>query len=484
MRLFDTLLAILGALGLLALGAWSYLDFPERAKAYETTLGEAVTQRLESQGIDWVTVEMDGQTARLSGASGGEENEARAIATALSTLGEGGPVFGAVTSVETDFDAVETVSPFTWRATRNAGGEVILDGYVPGEVAQAALVAAAETAGASSVEDRARIARGAPDGAWTEAATVAVASVAELDAGSAVLEDTELRVSGIAMDNTRRARLSAEVANVPAPFIGKPDIRGPSKWSARHADGALVLEGEVASESERQEVFDIAETHFSGTVVDEMRVAGETYAGWLDGVRLGLPQFAKFTSGFMGFDPEGVGFVFAGEAPGSVLSFLREDLASLGGAYAVEIDTREVAVTLDEVAGIDFDIDPRGACEAAFASVLETNDVVFESGEAEISRASGETLDKLMAVSGQCAPNLVFELGGHTDSIGERAFNVYLSEIRAQAVADYMVARGFDADRLTAVGYGPDQPKSDNATPEGRLANRRIEIKVLEQSEQ
>ncbi|MEM9760674.1 MAG: OmpA family protein, partial [Pseudomonadota bacterium] len=313
---------------------------------------------------------------------------------------------------------------------------------------------------------------------------VAVASVSELDAGSAVFDDMELRVSGIAMDNARRARLSAEVANIPAPFMGKPDIRGPSKWSARHADGALVLEGEVANTSERDEVFEIADTHFDGTVVDEMQIAGEVYDGWLDGVRLGLPQFARFSSGFMGFDPDGVGFVFAGEAPGSILGFLREDMARLEGPYAVEIDTREVAAALEELNGIDFSVDPRAACEAAFATVLETNTILFESGEAVISRESGETLDKLMAVSSQCADNLLFELGGHTDAVGDRAFNLYLSEIRAQSVADYMSTRGFDASRLVAVGYGPDLPRADNATSEGRAANRRIEFRVLEQSEQ
>jgi len=484
MRVVDTLLAVLALLGLIALGAWSYLHFPDRAKGFEDKIGAAVADTLASEGLGWVSVEMDGQTARLSGAAGGADDEVRAIEAALASLGQGGPVFGAVVAVETEFDALATVSPFVWRATRTADGDVILTGHVPSEAAQAALVAAAEAAGAASVDDRAAIAAGAPEGAWTEVATVAVASVAELDSGAAVLVDTDLSVSGIAMDNERRARLSAEVANIPAPFTGKPEMRGPSKWSARHADGALVLEGEVASEAERADIFEIASTHFDGSVVDDMRVAGETYDGWLEGVRLGLPHFARFTSGFMGFDPDGDGFTFVGEASGSVLAFLREDMGSLSGPYGVVIDSEEVVVAVDEIANIDFETDPRAACETAFAAVLESNSVVFASGAADISRESGETLDKLMAVAGQCSEDLSFELGGHTDSIGERAYNVYLSDIRAQAVADYMASRGFDASRLEAVGYGPDEPIADNGTPEGRATNRRIEFKVLEQSEQ
>jgi len=88
-----------------------------------------------------------------------------------------------------------------------------------------------------------------------------------------------------------------------------------------------------------------------------------------------------------------------------------------------------------------------------------------------------------MAVAGQCAPDLFFELGGHTDNLGDPAFNVFLSESRAQAVADYMTSRGFTGDRLSVVGYGPDQPVADNATPDGRAANRRLEFKVLERSD-
>ena len=108
---------------------------------------------------------------------------------------------------------------------------------------------------------------------------------------------------------------------------------------------------------------------------------------------------------------------------------------------------------------------------------------MFETGSAAISRESGETLDKIMAVSSTCAETLVFEVGGHTDNRGAQEANTVLSEARAQAVANYMRDAGFDVARLVVKGYGPDQPKADNATAEGRAANRRIEFKVQERSE-
>ncbi|HAQ76682.1 MAG TPA: OmpA family protein, partial [Hyphomonas sp.] len=85
---------------------------------------------------------------------------------------------------------------------------------------------------------------------------------------------------------------------------------------------------------------------------------------------------------------------------------------------------------------------------------METNKVYFETGLANISRESGLTLDKVMTVSERCARDLVFEVGGHTDSTGEREANIALSEARALAVRDYMVSAGFSPSRLTVIGYG------------------------------
>lgn len=485
MRIFDAVLAIVGALGVLAVLAWSYLNFPQKAETITSALESDVRGALDAAGHSNVTVEMDGQVAILGGPATTPDSAAAIEAIALEAAGQGGPVFGGVSAVRTAFDGLPEVSPFIWRATRTDAGKLILTGHVPGADARNALAALATGVGATDIEDRSELGAGAPAGDWVGAASLGLRAAAELDTGTAKLEDTTLTVSGIAMDNERRARLSAEVANIAAPFTGEPDIRGPSLWSARHVSGQLVLDGEVASEDERAEITAIASANFDGNVVDDMRIAGEeAYGGWLDGVRLGLPHFARFRSGFMGFDPEGIGgFVVDGEASGSTLAFLREDMARLDGPFSVEIGGAEIQVEVAEISGIDFGDDPRLACESAFAAVLETNAVVFASGNAEISRESGETLDKLMAVATRCDPALTFELGGHTDSSGERAYNVFLSDARAQAVANYMTARGFSGERLSVVGYGPDAPIADNTSAEGRAANRRLEFKVLERSE-
>lgn len=65
---------------------------------------------------------------------------------------------------------------------------------------------------------------------------------------------------------------------------------------------------------------------------------------------------------------------------------------------------------------------------------------------------------------------------GHTDSVGSESFNQNLSERRAEAVKAYVVSRGIDASRLETRGYGETKPIADNATVEGRAANRRTEF--------
>lgn len=73
-------------------------------------------------------------------------------------------------------------------------------------------------------------------------------------------------------------------------------------------------------------------------------------------------------------------------------------------------------------------------------------------------------------------PELKFEVGGHTDSDGDDAMNLKLSQDRAQAVREKLVSMGIDAGRLTSKGYGEAKPLSPNTTPEGKANNRRVEL--------
>jgi outer membrane protein OmpA-like peptidoglycan-associated protein len=104
--------------------------------------------------------------------------------------------------------------------------------------------------------------------------------------------------------------------------------------------------------------------------------------------------------------------------------------------------------------------------------------ITFATGKAEITSESEETLQKALRTL-QTYPEIDVEIGGHTDNVGSKSSNQRLSQRRAESVRDWLIENGIDANRLTAVGYGEDQPTVDNDTPENKAKNRRIEFKRI-----
>ncbi len=94
-----------------------------------------------------------------------------------------------------------------------------------------------------------------------------------------------------------------------------------------------------------------------------------------------------------------------------------------------------------------------------------------------LSDGATATLDRV-AVAMRRYPLPAADVIGHTDSTGPAATNQTLSEERAQAVADYLVDVGVEAERLQVIGRGEDQPIADNNSEEGRAQNRRVDFLV------
>ncbi|CAN0479273.1 unnamed protein product, partial [Phaeothamnion confervicola] len=166
---------------------------------------------------------------------------------------------------------------------------------------------------------------------------------------------------------------------------------------------------------------------------------------------------------------------------GSVLADLREEMAQIDDGYRLDLQVVEVDPRMPELAGLDLlatDSDHAAHCQTALSRIGGANRIEFASNRAVISRRSGGALDKVVAVARACS-GLRIEIQGHTDSTGRRTSNMTLSRDRAGAVKDYLVERGLSADRLTAVGYGPDRPTASNRTESGRAKNRRIEYRVI-----
>ena len=107
--------------------------------------------------------------------------------------------------------------------------------------------------------------------------------------------------------------------------------------------------------------------------------------------------------------------------------------------------------------------------------------VQFETGSDKLLPVSFPLLDQVAQVMVDNPQVEVVEVQGHTDSTGSAAFNRTLSKGRADSVRTYLASKGVAKGRLTAKGFGPDVPLADNATPEGREVNRRVEFKIVKQ---
>jgi len=105
--------------------------------------------------------------------------------------------------------------------------------------------------------------------------------------------------------------------------------------------------------------------------------------------------------------------------------------------------------------------------------------ILFAVNKADLTPHATELLGKVAAFLQKNQQYLV-EIQGNTDSTGPMAWNMKLSQMRADSVKDYLVEQGIAADRLTTKGFGPNEPIAPNNTAEGRAQNRRVDFKPSE----
>ncbi|MBD0784954.1 OmpA family protein [Vibrio sp. Y2-5] len=103
----------------------------------------------------------------------------------------------------------------------------------------------------------------------------------------------------------------------------------------------------------------------------------------------------------------------------------------------------------------------------------------FAHDSSELTEEANNQLDNLIEFMKEY-PESNVEISGYTDSSGSAAYNQTLSEKRAQAAADAIIAKGIDESRITVKGEGEENPIASNQTPEGREKNRRVEFYIPE----
>lgn len=108
---------------------------------------------------------------------------------------------------------------------------------------------------------------------------------------------------------------------------------------------------------------------------------------------------------------------------------------------------------------------------------MSAKNIFFATGSAKLLTKSNASLNSIYSILND-NPTYMADISGHTDNTGKQEKNQALSEARANAVKAFLVSKGISENRLTAAGFGPDQPVADNKTAAGRAKNRRVEIGI------
>ena len=131
--------------------------------------------------------------------------------------------------------------------------------------------------------------------------------------------------------------------------------------------------------------------------------------------------------------------------------------------------------------------DLRGEVDVAGVEVVRQGDnitldmpsaITFGFDSSSLNPAFHGTLDRLASTMNEYGQTII-EIAGHTDSVGTDSYNQTLSVQRAQAVANYLMARGVNRERIIVTGAGESRPVASNDTEAGRAENRRVEITIV-----
>lgn len=143
---------------------------------------------------------------------------------------------------------------------------------------------------------------------------------------------------------------------------------------------------------------------------------------------------------------------------------------------AADSDHDGVLDTADRCPGTEsgLAVDTRGC---SFSGIVEG--LYFDRGSDSLSESAKAILDNVV-LELRRFPNVVLEVQAHTDNRGKAVDNLALSQLRAEAVANYMVSRGISGSRIRARGFGESRPAFRNATEEGRRRNRRVVFQTVE----
>jgi OOP family OmpA-OmpF porin len=387
--------------------------------------------------------------------------------------------------IEVDLDISAprpVIAPYQLRAVFDAEGMRLETCAAETPEAQARIAAAAEAAGVTG-EIVCPVGLGAPSPSWPEAVATGLAMLAELGGGTLDFTDADVTLIGVqGTDQDEFDRIIGELdAALPEVFTLTGTLpqsatlgAGPARFFATlDPEEGVSLRGRLPEGPVGAAVEALAVAVFGRERTDlATRAVPDLPQGWSIRAMAGLRALSQLHDGQLTLEPETLRL--RGRTGDQALrsELARQLSEALGAGADFQLDVR-YDEELDPVAS---QLSPE-ECVAAIVAVQEDDKIVFDPGSVEISDAAGAILDRIAEILPDCL-HVPMEIGGHTDSQGREDMNLGLSQSRADAVLNGLLARGVLISNLTARGYGESRPIADNGTEDGRELNRRIEFRL------
>jgi outer membrane protein OmpA-like peptidoglycan-associated protein len=183
-----------------------------------------------------------------------------------------------------------------------------------------------------------------------------------------------------------------------------------------------------------------------------------------DGADLGITQSEPETGDYEIHLPGGELYGIRAEATDYMSESRTFDLRDLTGDTKIDAD-----FTLRSIEVVPIEEE----------AIVRLNSIFFDFAKAGLKPESFPELERVVELMKERS-SMIIEVGGHTDNIGSDQYNQKLSERRADAVLKFIVSKGIDAGRITALGFGEKKPRASNDDEKnGRELNRRVEFRIV-----
>lgn len=380
------------------------------------------------------------------------------------------------------------ITPFTLRFVRDEDGGRFETCTADTAEAHDQIVAAGRLAGAEG-NIPCTIGLGVPSPSWGNAVETSLAALTDLGGGSVTFSDADLTL--VAAEGTEQDLFDTVVGELGAALpdvfslqavLPEPEIAastGPVRFTATlQTNDRANIRGRLPGGAIGTSVRTFATALFGAENVDiaTLEVA-DLPQRWSVRVMAGLTALAELEDGSLTVEPETLrlsGRTGDAELVSTLTRQLTEDLGP-GANFVLDV---MYDAALDPIASQP---EP-DECVARIRAIQDETKITFDPGSTEINGAAGDVLDRIAEVLPACQ-HVRMEIGGHTDAQGGEAMNLNLSQARANAVLNGLLARGVLVSNLTAQGYGESQPIASNDSDEGREENRRIEFRLLASAE-